>query len=180
MDFGIISTRYAKALLRFAEENGEAERVYGEMEAAAAAFEKVEGLQAALLNPVLTDRQKEELLGCVAAGAVEPSMSTRRFISLVVKAGRADMMLFIAHSYGTLYRKQRKIVRGRLMVPVAIAPELEARIRGIVEARTSCSVDFQVEEDAAIGGGFVLEYDTYRLDASVRTQLEKLKRELNN
>lgn len=185
MDFGIISTRYAKALLRFALENGEAERVYREMERTAAAFENVAELQNALLNPVLGVKQKEALLACAASEADESgkgnsnlSESTRRFVSLVVESGRADMMLFIAHSYGTLYRRREHIVRGKLIVPVAINAELEQKIRKTVEARTDCKVDFNVEERPEIEGGFILEYDTYRLDASVRTQLEKVKRAL--
>ena len=30
--------------------------------------------------------------------------------------------------------------------------------------------------DASIGGGFVLEYDTYRVDASLKTQLQKISK----
>ena len=38
MDIGIISIRYAKALLRFAIDNKEEERVYAEMETLAHSF----------------------------------------------------------------------------------------------------------------------------------------------
>ena len=172
MDLGIISMRYAKALLKFAAEHKEEERVYAEMGNVTAAFAKVEALQHALLNPVLTDAQREQLLATAAGSEKDLTATTRRFIHLVVTKGRADMMQLIARSYGTLYRRERHII------DVSLTPELTERLRSIVEKRTDCRVDFSVKEDKELLGGFVLQYDTYRLDASVKTQLQKMKREL--
>ena len=178
MDLGIISMRYAKALLLFAQEQKEDDKVYAEMATLADTFLTVPALQQALLNPVLTDVQKEQLLTTAACGKTKPSSSLTQFVKLVLKKQRADLMLFVAHSYGTLYRKQKHIIKGKLVVPTAIADSLISKMQQMVEAKSNCKVDFQVKEDAAIGGGFILEYDTFRLDASVRTQLAKLKREL--
>ena len=47
MDIGLVSTRYAKALLRFSEENKEESKVYQEMLTLSAAFIKVKALQPA-------------------------------------------------------------------------------------------------------------------------------------
>ena len=178
MDLGIISMRYAKALLKFAAEHKEEERVYAEMGNVTAACAKVEALQHALLNPVLTDAQREQLLATAAGSEKDLTATTRRFIHLVVTKGRADMMQLIARSYGTLYRRERHIIEGSLTVPVSLTPELTERLRSIVEKRTDCRVDFSVKEDTQLRGGRVLQYDTYRLDASVKTQLQKMKREL--
>ena len=178
MDLGIISMRYAKALLKFAAEHKEEESVYAEMGNVTAAFAKVEALQHALLNPVLTDAQREQLLATAAGSEKDLTATTRRFIHLVVTKGRADMMQLIARSYGTLYRRERHIIEGSLTVPVSLTPELTERLRSIVEKRTDWRVDFSVKEDKELLGGFVLQYDTYRLDASVKTQLQKMKREL--
>ena len=178
MDLGIISMRYAKALLRFAEQRNEDKQVYDETAQLAETYLAVPALQQAMLNPVLTDAQKEKLLLTAACGKATPSASLAQFVKLVLKKQRADLMLFVAHSYGTLYRKQKHIIKGKLVVPTAIADSLISKMQQMVEAKSNCKVDFQVKEDAAIGGGFILEYDTFRLDASVRTQLAKLKREL--
>ncbi len=178
MDLGIISMRYAKALLRFAEEHKEDKQVYDETAQLAETYLTVPALQQAMLNPVLTDAQKEKLLLTAACGKATPSASLAQFVKLVLKKQRADLMLFVAHSYGTLYRKQKHIIKGKLVVPTVIADSLISKMQQMVEAKSNCKVDFQVKVDAAIGGGFILEYDTFRLDASVRTQLAKLKREL--
>ena len=57
--------------------------------------------------------------------------------------------------------------------------QVEARLRQLVGSKTSGSkVEFVSEVDPDIIGGFVLEYDTYRMDASVKTGLRKILAEL--
>ena len=179
MDLGIISMRYANALLLFATENGEEEQVYTETSTLAESYLEVPALQQAMINPVLTDAQKQNILLTAACGTSEPSKSLSRFVLLVLKKMRADIMLFVAHSYGTLYRKKNHIIKGELTLPTALKPEIIQRLKEMVEGKSKCRVDFKVKEDPAIGGGFILQYDTYRLDASVRSQLAKFKRELH-
>lgn len=178
MDIGIVSVRYAKALLRFATENSEEQQVYAEMETLSAAYRSVPALQVALLNPTLTDRQKSDLLVAACGTEQQVSASTQRFVALVTEKKRADLMLFIAQSYITLYRKSKQIIKGRLVVPVEIRQPLAERLQRMVETATGSSVEFEVCVDDAIGGGFVLEYDTYRLDASLHTQINRMRRAL--
>lgn len=178
MDNGIISMRYAKALLRFAIENGEEKKVYEETSLLAETFLNVPALQEALINPVLTAKEKKQLLISAACGKNKPSASYERFVKLVIRKGRADIMQFVAQSYGTVYRKMKGIIRGKLVVPTKISDKLVKKLQAMVENVSHCKVDFKVSEDPAIEGGFILEYDTYRLDASVRSQIAKLKREL--
>ncbi len=178
MDLGIISMRYAKALLLFAEQQHEEKQVYDETAALAQSFLNVPKLEQALLNPVLSNSQKEQLLLTAACGNNAPSTSLQRFVQLITKKMRTNIMPLVAHAYGTLYRKKNNIIRGKLVVPATLPATLIEKMQQMVEAKSKCKVDFEVQEDATIGGGFILEYDTYRLDASVRTQLAKLKREL--
>ena len=51
MDIGIISVRYAKALLQFALENKEEQTVYGEMKTLGETFRAVPALRQALITP---------------------------------------------------------------------------------------------------------------------------------
>ena len=178
MDIGIISTRYAKTLLRFATDNSEEDRVYKEMLTMAESFRKVSALQQTLLNPVLSDEQKQKLLASAAAGENGTSASTQCFLQLVVQNKRADMMMFIANAFVELYNKSKNLTKGRLIVPAPVSDATAAKLRRMVEDRTRGKVEFTTETDPALGGGFILEYDTYRLDASLRTQLAELRRSL--
>ena len=53
-----------------------------------------------------------------------------------------------------------------------------ARLQQLVSQHADGKVDFEVEVDASLMAGFILEYDTYRMDASVKGRLAGLKRAL--
>lgn len=178
MDLGIISMRYAKALLRFAEEQRQESQVYTEMQTLATSFARVPALQSALLNPVAGSAEKVRLLTVAACGKAEASAATTLFLQLVVRKGRADVMQFVAHSFCSIYRQTKHIINARLVVPTQVDDEVIARLRKMVEGKTNGNIQFEMEVNPEIEGGFILEYGTYRLDASLRTQISKLKRQL--
>ena len=179
VDTGIISNRYAKALLRFACEQGDEDKVYAEMAQAAKSFIDVPTLQAAVQNPVLTAEQLAKLLLTAACGEQKPTATLSKFVSLLVSKGRANIMLFVAHAYGTLYRAHKQIVQTKLIVPAPLSKDNVERMRNLLASFTDAKhVEFQVREDPSLLGGFVLEYDTYRMDASVKAQLARIKRQL--
>lgn len=178
MDLGIISMRYAKALLRYAEENKQEEQVYAEMQTLSRTFHLCPALQNALLNPVMSSDEKVRLLTLASCGKSEPSSTLVRFLRMVVKNERADVMLFMAHSYCTLYQDAKHLVKARLVVATEVDDTVIARIRQIVEGKLHGDIQFEVEVQPEIEGGFILEYGTYQLDASLRSQMAKLKRRL--
>ena len=51
-------------------------------------------------------------------------------------------------------------------------------MRKMVESRTNGTVEFATEVNPDIIGGFILEYDTYRMDASVKTKLNSILSQL--
>ena len=87
-------------------------------------------------------------------------------------------MQFMANSYITLYRKQKNIIRGKLTTAVAVSEATELKMKKMVESKTKGTVEFETEVNPNIIGGFVLEYDTYRLDASVQNQLRQVLTQL--
>jgi len=48
----------------------------------------------------------------------------------------------------------------------------------MVEQRTKGTVEFKTEVNPELIGGFILEYDTYRMDASVKTKLNNILTQL--
>lgn len=87
-------------------------------------------------------------------------------------------MLYVANSFLTLYRKKHHLVRGRLVVSKEISEATKEKLKSVVVNRQKADVDFDVTIDPSIIGGFILEYGTYRLDASARTQLNQVRRAL--
>ena len=172
MDIGVISVRYARALLKSATDAGIEEAVYTEMQTLAKSYVEVPQLRFTIDNPMLSKDKKEALL--TTAVGNKPSALTKTFIQLVLKEDRESVMQFIANSYVTLYRQQKNVIRGRLITAAQVSPATEQKMRQMVESKTNGTVEFETEVNPDIIGGFILEYDTYRMDASVKTKLNSI------
>jgi len=81
MNTGIVASRYAKALLYFATQNGEAEMVYAEMQQLDRNFRELPALRNIPNNPVLDNAQKAAVITEAARlnDDSEVSNSTQRF-----------------------------------------------------------------------------------------------------
>ena len=176
MNTGVISVRYARALLKGSCDAKIENKVYCEMQALAKSYIDVPQLRFTIDNPMLSKINKEKIL--VAAVGGSPCELTRSFFRLVLKEGRESVIQFMANSYITLYRKKKNIIRGKLTTAVAVSPIEEQKLRQMVEDRTNGIVEFETEVNRDIIGGFILEYDTYRMDASVKSQLKAILTQL--
>ena len=177
MDIGVISVRYARALLKSATEQKLDETVYQEMQLLAKSYVDVPQLRHTIDNPMLSKDKKEMLLLTAVGG--QPTELTKAFIQLVLREGREPVMQFIANSYVTLYRQQKNVIRGRLITAARVSPETEQKMRQMVESKTNGTVEFETEVNPDIIGGFILEYDTYRMDASVKAKLNTILNQLS-
>lgn len=194
MDIGVISVRYARALLKAATDAKAEEKVYREMLTLAKSYIDVPGLRRTIDNPMLAKDRKKTLLAvaCGGGSAVSGSASglssqteglspqTEKFLDLVLSGDREDLLQFMANSYVTLYRQQKNIIRGKLTTAVAVSEAVERKMRQMVESKTNGTVQFEAEVNPEIIGGFVLEYDTYRLDASVQSRLRAIQAQLKH
>ena len=164
--------RYARALLKSATDANLDTTVYQEMMTVAKSYIDVPALRQTIDNPMLSKDKKESLL-VVAAGEA-PCQLTRAFIALVLKEDRENMIQFMANSYVTLYRKQKNVIRGKLTTAARVSVATEQKMRQMVESKTNGTVEFETEVNPDIIGGFILEYDTFRMDASVKSKLNNI------
>lgn len=177
MDIGVISMRYARALLKSAVEEKLEDKVYQEMMTMSTSYLDVPSLRHTIDNPMLPKDKKQILLE-TAAGE-QPCQLTKAFIALVLKEDRENVMQFMANSYVTLYRKQKNVIRGKLTTAARVSVQAEQKMRQMVESRTNGNVEFETEVNPDIIGGFILEYDTYRMDASVKSKLNNILKQLS-
>ena len=177
MDIGVISVRYARALLKSATEAKIDAQVYHDMQLLAKSYSDVPALRQTIDNPML-DKEKKQMLLYTAIGGEQAAELSKAFVALVLKEGRENMIQFMANSYVTLYRQQKNIILGRLTTATRVSAAMEQKMRTVVEAKTKGTVEFETQVDPDIIGGFVLEYDTYRMDASVKYRLNSILTQL--
>ena len=175
MNTGVVSKRFAKALLLYAFEEGVEDKVYEEMKILARSYYEVPKLRKAVDNPVLEKDKKLALLRA-AAGGKGVSNALMRFFQLVLDGKRENFLQFIVWSFIDQYRRKKNIRVGKLTTAVE-SPKLVAKLEKLVGKDTGATVELITRVDPSIIGGFIIEIDGYRMNASVFNQLERLKDE---
>lgn len=177
MNDGLIPQRYAKALYKLALERGNAGKVYEEMKTVANSFADNPGLQKVLSNPYVKREDKKKLLISAAGDTVEDDY--RSFVELILDRKRAEYARLMALAYCDLYRKANKIARVRITTASRLDEMQMQKLRKVVEeAYPGSTLEFSYDIDPDLIGGFVIDVDDQRLDASISNEIEQLRLKL--
>ena len=172
MNNGKISIRYAKALLSSAKEAKVEEKVYSEMVTLESAFAQINLLKQAMVNPTLSKEEKNKLINTVFYN--KASKLTKSFINLVIENGREDYFYRIALSFQELYRKDKNIVVTHLTTAMELDETIKNKIVSSVVNQENSKVELRTEINPDIIGGYIIDVENKRLDASIIRQLSKL------
>lgn len=175
MNTGVVSRRFAKALLAYAKGEGLEDKVYKEVKTLAVHFAEVPGLRRAVENPVLERSKKLELL-CEASGGKDVSQVMTRFLSLVLEDRREKFLQFMMWSYIDLYQEDKHILIGKLTTAVS-SPKLVAHLQKLAAEKTHGEVILEEKVDKSLIGGYIIELGGFRLDSSVANQLKRVKQQ---
>jgi F-type H+-transporting ATPase subunit delta len=170
-----ISVRYAKALFQSALEQKLLDEVYRDMEVLTSTC-KLEEFQYMLVVPTLQPSQKismcAEIFGKLLSG-ISISM-----INLVIKNKRESYLPGIARYFSDLYRKEKGVRSASLVTAQAIDDKAMEGIRTLIKKAYDAEVELSASVDSDVIGGFVLTVEGMRYDASVASNLRKLKKQL--
>ena len=174
MDYGKVASRYAKALLGYALEKGQEDRLYAEMGLLTDNFSSQSVLQEVIANPTIPAADKKKVI--TTAGGIDTSEAFQSFVELLTSNKRESCCLLIALKYREFYRKHKKIIIGALTSAKTISSESENKLKEIIKSVTGNEVHFKTHIDSSLIGGFILDIDDLRLDASVSNQLSEIKK----
>lgn len=169
--------RYATALIKYATAHKAEDTVYEELYRLVSSYSKNHRLRPVLENPILSKKEKERIICIAANGDQECSPEFTGFVRLVLNKRREFYLQYIALSYISQYRNMKHIGFGRLITAIPIDKETEEEIRRTAAAFVHAKMELQSSVDPSIGGGFIFDINDYRLDASIASQLKKVKRQ---
>ncbi|MCC8172124.1 MAG: F0F1 ATP synthase subunit delta [Parabacteroides sp.] len=176
MNSGIISKRYAKALLAFGKDRKAEDELYARTEVLARSFADNPELCEALDNPVLPGSRKKELIRVAAGGTVSRELD--RFVDLLIRNKRLPLLHSVCLVYGDLYRQEKHIRKALLVTAVPLPPETEEHLQQRLETLTPDTLEFHSRVKPELIGGYMFYYDTYRLDASLASHLRAIREKL--
>ena len=174
MDNGLIPNRYAKALYKFAMDHSTAEAVYEEMKNVINSFQENPRLSKVLANPFVGNSEKYELLKAAAGDKVEDGYLG--FVKLILEKRREEYALQMALAYRDIYRKENKISQVKIITAIRL-PEAEMKqLRTLVsDSFKDTKLEFSEQINPEIIGGFIIDVDDSRMDASISNEIEQLR-----
>ena len=169
--------RYAKALLELSIENSNLDEVSSDMRRIVESSNETNNFKVFLSSPVIKSDKKIKVLKVLFVGFEKLTSS---FIDLITKNKREYHLVEIAEAYLYLLKKHQQIVP----VSITSARKLEKETLNQILDKMKSHVegDFEVTEevDESLIGGFIVRMDDKQIDASVLTQLNRMKQELAN
>jgi F-type H+-transporting ATPase subunit delta len=98
------------------------------------------------------------------------------YLLIMVRKKREALIHAIASRFEVVYKEYKNILTVHFRAPVVPDEDIRKRVLELMSHYTSAKIDLAEEIDAALIGGFVLSWEDKQYDASIRREIEELKR----
>ncbi|MFN0014290.1 MAG: ATP synthase F1 subunit delta [Saprospiraceae bacterium] len=171
-----IATRYAKSLLELAIDQKSVEPVYADMATLRSAVKHRE-LYMLLKSPIVHADKKIAVLHAILEGKI--NSLTLAYLDLLVQKGREMYIPEISAEFIHQYKTLKRITTVRVTSAIPLTETVLDNLRKKLVANGLTTENLEIETRVApdLIGGFVLEFDNKRYDASVANKLVELKSE---
>lgn len=171
------ASRYAKAILIFAQESGDDTKVNQDMRFIATSIAESSDLDQILKSPVVKSSDKKRAL--MELFSEKTSELTPKIFDLLHENKRMDLLSEIAKLYSVIYDASKRIQIAEVTTAVPLTKLLENKIMDKVVALTGNQTVLKNSVDPKILGGFILRVGDVQYDASIACHLSKLKKEFD-
>jgi F-type H+-transporting ATPase subunit delta len=161
---------YAKAMLDLAVAQNQADDLLGELSDLARTVAGDPGLATFLASPLVTQRQRGQVLEKVFRGRGSDLLVDS--LEVINQKGRLDLLVEIAEAYRREYRELRGLVDARVTTAVPLAAAQRQDLVAAIAGFTGKRPDLIERVDPAILGGIVIEVAGEKIDSSLATRLQ--------
>jgi F-type H+-transporting ATPase subunit delta len=165
--------RYAKALLELAIEQNKVDLVLKDMEFFVNSGNGNYDLLVFLKSPVINADKKLNVLNELFSHF---DVLSKSFIQLITKNGRESILHTIASSFIGIVKSHKNIIPVTLISASDLSKASKDKI--LSKVKVSGTIELTEEIDPSLIGGFIVRIGDIQVDASVNSQLKKLKIDL--
>ncbi len=176
MDQSKINVRYAKAFFTLAKEKGLTLELRKDAGLISSVCESSSDFKLLLESPVIKTSQKSEALKRIFEGKIH-ALSIN-FLLLITENKRENYIPGIFRYLEDLYRREEGVKSAVLTSAQPLKVLLVAQIKEILEKEFKSKVELSQKVDEKLIGGFVLRVEDKQYDASLSTQLKKIREQL--
>lgn len=168
----LVATRYAKSLLQLANEKGQLEKVYTDMQLVENVCEQNREFINFLNSPIIKTDKKIAIVKEVFSG----NEVTLGFLSILTQKRREAYMQQIATEFIAQYKQHKNILTAVITSATGIDATVKAKVLELVKQTTKGEVELVEKTDKDLIGGFVLTIGDRQVDASVSRKLNDLRK----
>lgn len=174
-----LAGRYAKSLIDLSIEKDQLEAVYKDILYMNDLMRLSSEFVTILKSPVIASDKKQKVVEALTAGKI--GIITSSFYSLLIKKGRESFLPDIVYAFIEQYKEYKGIHTVTLTTAMPVSDGVKNYIiKKIKEAGNMKEVELESLVQENIIGGFILEADGRRVDASVAYDLANIKKQFSN
>jgi len=170
-----IARVYAEALFETAREKGKLDEIREQLGEFADALDSNRELATFFFSPYFSSAEKREGIAKAVSGA-EPEVVN--FLELLAEKHRMPAIFRIRRDYDDLWAKENRQLDVNLTSAVELDPAIAKQVGDEVSKQTDRKVELTSTVDPDILGGLVLRVGNMVLDTSLKSRLERLRREI--
>lgn len=178
MDRGMISRRYAEALLMYAKKRGKDQDVYHEVRMVNRVYREYPTLRRVMSNLMLTSARKVEIINACTPEELSDEMAN--FLRLLIREKREEFLQEICLSYEKQFREDNNWHDVQVITATPLAKETQQKIKKKLEEFINGTVSLYTKVNPSLIGGYMVLWDTYRMDASVASRLKRVEKILTD
>jgi F-type H+-transporting ATPase subunit delta len=170
-----IAQVYARSLFEVAQEHDKLDVVREQLGQIADAISDSRELQTFFFSPYFSTQEKEEGLDKAITDADE---TVRSFLKLLLENHRMPVIFRVRREYERMWEDAHDLLPVQITSAVELDRSVAQRIGDEIGRQTGRTVELSSAVDPDVLGGIVVRVGNSILDASIRTRLENLRKQV--
>jgi F-type H+-transporting ATPase subunit delta len=166
---------YGRSLFEIAREHGKLDELREQLGQFADALNENRELAVFFFSPYFSTKEKQEALGRALEGADEEFVN---FLELLIENHRMPVIFRIRAHYEKLWEEENRTLPVEITSAIELDQQTTENLGRTIGERTGRKVSLAAHVDPDIIGGIVVRVGNSILDASIRTRLEQLRRQV--
>jgi F-type H+-transporting ATPase subunit delta len=166
---------YGRALFEVADEQGKVEKLREQLGQFADALEQNRELKLFFFSPYFSTAEKQQALGGLLDGADDAFVE---FLKLLIENHRMPVIFRVRREYERLWAEANRVLPVQVTSAIELDEATTQSIGASIGQSTSRKVTLSTRVDPDILGGIVVRVGNSILDASIRSRLEQLRKQV--
>jgi F-type H+-transporting ATPase subunit delta len=170
-----IAQVYARSLFDVAMEHDELDEIHEQLGEFADAVDQNRELQVFFFSPYFSSEEKKDGIDKIVDGGNERFVN---FLKLIAERHRMPAIFRMRRVFDGMWKEEHKLLEVRITSAIELDDDLIQTIGKRIEDQTGRQIDLDANVDPDLIGGLVLRVGNKVLDSSVRSRLERLRKEV--